>query len=58
MTRKDYVALAQVVKSLPNSVQSGLTFKASLVDKLCQILAADNKKFDKAQFIRACGFGG
>lgn len=47
MTRKDYVLIAEALRySLPlNSAQHNV----------CHALAADNARFDKARFLKACG---
>ncbi len=62
MTRKDYVALAEALHSAQVSSET-ITFKghdwAQAVwedcrDQIADVLAADNPRFDRERFVRAC----
>lgn len=59
MTRKDYVAIAKVVKSEVNhwddkqpQVLSAIT---SIADGLSSVFRADNLNYDRNRFLDACG---
>lgn len=53
MTRKDYIALAEALHEAHE--ESGLsTGWALTVDKIANVLAADNPRFDRERFVRAC----
>jgi hypothetical protein len=58
MTRKDYVAIAQVLKDA-NNVWRTEGIQARALTLLCtnfaRILADDNPCFDRARFLKACG---
>lgn len=68
MSRKDYIAVA---KAISDERQSSRMFPAytdmqrlgatasldSLADRIADVFAADNARFNRAQFLRACGTG-
>ena len=49
MSRKDYVAMAEVVR---DGCQS---YAPYLADKLADVFASDNPRFDRGRFLVACG---
>ena len=68
MTRKDYEKFAQVFADQKivgepsaftqtrNSYLAGARQQAKfLAEEMCSIFAADNPRFDKARFLKACG---
>jgi len=52
MTRKDYVATAQILNSFQNSIDR-LTFE-DLVDEFSNMFSADNERFQFDKFYAAC----
>lgn len=62
MTRKDYVAIAAIIKNAQAYVQVFDTnpaaaaeyMRRSIACDLMQVLAADNSRFDSARFAEAC----
>jgi hypothetical protein len=62
MTRKDYVALAEVLKQTPGYCAQNFSHSLRTVqvvsiiaDRLADYCAADNPAFDRARFLKACG---
>jgi hypothetical protein len=71
MTRKDYVAIAAVFKAqmiradaIYNEASNadmrarGMLLRAgmqSAAEGVCHVMAADNPRFDRARFLKACG---
>lgn len=66
MTKKDYIALARVIKS--NTVETELSEEYSepnryrldlpvkqFMNDLCRLLKSDNPHFDEVKFRKACG---
>ena len=53
MTRKDYVATAEILSSFKDLIGDEFTF-ADLVDEFGSMFEADNPKFDFAKFREAC----
>lgn len=58
MTRKDYEAVAKVLRhfarpELPDSKEHVMV--AAIADDLGDVFYADNRAFDSARFMRACG---
>jgi len=52
MTRKDFVAIADVIKNVPfTDKQDRVILSCRLVD----MLSADNPRFDRTRFLEACG---
>lgn len=67
MTRKDYVKLAEAMHRI-DPRESGITFEPRVhadyltqwrcdVDAISDVLAADNPRFDRERFYRACEGG-
>lgn len=63
MTKKDYEAIARTVRGsleaisateLPHTASVREAIKHTAVD-LSRIFAADNPRFDRARFLKACG---
>ena len=58
MTRKDYVAIAQILKDA-NVVWRGETNVETCLMNVCKnfalVLSSDNPRFDRARFLQACG---
>lgn len=57
MTRKDYIALAAVLKSVqPHSILDE-DRQQHLLDcrAVADVLGQDNPRFDRARFLKACG---
>ena len=58
MTRKDYEAIAAAIKEV---VDSNRWFKGNLggiqatAKAMADVMAADNPRFDRARFLKACG---
>ena len=52
MTKKDYVKIARVFESLKHGDQ--ITWRP-LVERMANMLAADNPRFDRERFYAACG---
>jgi len=57
MTRKDYVLIADAIRT--RIIDNGPTFEErrialAIVDELANRLLADNPRFDRFQFVRAC----
>ena len=48
-TRKHYIETAKVVKSLPAKSRK------AAANKFAKQYAADNPRFDRAKFLKACG---
>ena len=61
MTRKDYVRFAAVINSLDcpytgKRIKYGWNgAKFALAEKISDVFAADNPRFDRAKFLKACG---
>ena len=68
MTRKDYVLLSAAIVATQERIynQQNDTMDAApqlrgvrrAAAHICDALAADNPRFDPAQFLKACGCGG
>ena len=61
MTRKDYIKLAQAIKetnshvcSDPDVAEGWHAAVSALHIRITSILAADNERFDRARFDKAC----
>jgi len=53
VTKKDYIAFAKAIKE----EQEQGSFHASLdslVNRICDIFVADNPRFDREKFLKAC----
>lgn len=63
MTRKDYVAMAEAIRKMNGTHYTGniepwqyRAVKADMVDVIADTFKADNGRFDRDRFVRACGF--
>lgn len=59
MTRKDYIAIAAAIKG-PNPAPAAISETWNLcrdliADRIADVLARDNSRFDRAKFLTACG---
>jgi len=55
MTRKDYQLIANVFNDLAQVIDLDGTIATTLIYNLADDLQADNPRFDRAQFVKACG---
>ncbi len=62
MTKKDYIALAKLIKKHSDNIGNDLElenkfviFKDSFMDDLCIYLKSDNPNFNESNFREACG---
>lgn len=62
MTKKDYIAIAKVVKNardIESSNRESETTKNAICDiiayDLCKVMQSDNPNFDRNRFLLACG---
>lgn len=57
MTRKDYVATAEILEVLVASTDTidELNLIIDAVDQFAEMFAKDNPRFDRTRFVRACG---
>ena len=64
MTRKDYKAIAEVIRQnteeLDSGAERGMVVKTiqdvpKLAEDLASIMASDNPRFDRIRFLSACG---
>ena len=68
MTRKDYIAIARAIRSereawvepnnnriAPEVTQAGALTCGYIAQRLSDVMAADNPRFDRAKFLAACG---
>lgn len=53
MTRKDYVAVAEILSSFKNLIADQFTFE-DLVDEFADMFSADNPNFKYEKFREAC----
>jgi hypothetical protein len=53
MTRKDYVATAQILNSFKDLIGDQFTFE-DLVDEFADMFASDNERFNLEKFREAC----
>ena len=53
MTRKDYVAVAEILSSFKNLIADQFTFE-HLVDEFADMFSADNPNFKYEKFREAC----
>jgi len=54
MTRKDYVAVAEILSDFQDSINDQLTFE-DLVNEFADFFSADNPNFKMEKFTHACG---
>lgn len=56
MTRKDYVALARIIADARNAGDSAEeAMREKIAQRMADMCAADNPRFDKERFLRDCG---
>ena len=53
MTRKDYVKTSNILKGFSDEIHPAVF--EDLVEEFAQYFQADNDRFDKARFEKACG---
>lgn len=53
MTRKDYVKTSDILRGFSEEIHPAVF--EDLVEEFAQYFAADNERFDKARFEKACG---
>lgn len=53
MTRKDYIAVSEILKGFVNEISQ--TNYEDLVNEFAEFFSADNENFDFARFETACG---
>ena len=54
MTRKDYVAVAEILNSFQDLIADQFTFE-DLVNEFADFFSADNPNFKMDKFTHACG---
>lgn len=60
MTKKDYEAIARILATnSPQDADPKKSIRAlvvsSIAQQFCGVFAADNPRFDRARFLKACG---
>lgn len=55
MTRKDYVATADILDVLVSTAGENLPDVLDAVDAFAEMFAKDNPRFDRTRFVNACG---
>ena len=61
MTRKDYVAMAQVIREEVDnfdSIPEAMTAIHNITEGMAKVFKQDNERFDYERFISACGLYG
>ena len=53
MTRKHYIAIAEIVKNCRHGISTASQEK--LAQELCELFLTDNERFDSSKFLEACG---
>lgn len=53
MTRKDYIKTSNILKGFADEIHPAVF--EDLVEEFAQYFQADNERFDKAKFEKACG---
>jgi len=54
MTRKDYVAIAKVISSVPSDTPDEDAIRAAIAHELADYMEQDNPNFNRSKFIEAC----
>lgn len=57
MSKKDYVRLAELIKRNGNPARADI-MALPFIEGLCEMLKADNPRFDEARFKVSSGFAG
>lgn len=55
MTRKDYVATAEILKTFGDNVENNFSDFIDLVYNFADMFAEDNPNFQEKKFVQACG---
>ena len=55
MTRKDYVKVAEILKSFGDNVENNHSDFFDLVYDFSDMFAEDNPNFQEKKFLKACG---
>ena len=55
MTRKDYVATAEILKNFGDNVENNFNDFIDLVYDFSDMFAKDNPNFQEKKFVQACG---
>jgi len=55
MTRKDYVATAEILKNFGDNIENNFTDFLDLVYDFSFMFAKDNPNFNEKKFVNACG---
>ena len=55
MTRKDYVATAEILKNFGDNVENNFSDFIDLVYEFADMFAKDNPNFQEKKFVQACG---
>ena len=55
MTRKDYQAIAEAIKSTLHDNVPAVDIAYTIAANLADVFAADNPRFDRSRFLAACG---
>ena len=55
MTRKDYVKVAEILKSFGDNVENNHSDFLNLVYDFSDMFANDNPNFQEKKFVQACG---
>ena len=53
MSRKDYIAIAGIIKNCKHGISTASQQK--LAEELCELFLFDNERFDSGKFLEACG---
>ena len=54
MTRRDYIAIAAAIQGA-DKYDDGEAISASIIERIADVMAQDNPRFDRARFLKACG---
>ncbi len=54
MTKKDYIKLANIIDKHTSVTEPDRITRQSFINALCDVLKADNPRFDADRFIKAC----
>mgnify|MGYP003330363251 FL=1 len=55
MTRKDYVATAEILKNFGDNIENNFTDFLDLVYDFADMFSKDNPNFNEKKFVNACG---
>ena len=53
MSRKDYIAIAQILKKCKHGISTAS--QTNVAEELCELFLVDNERFDSEKFLEACG---